>query len=531
MLKTRLAAMAVLFLAPWVFLVGVGSYWLWKSGWFFWAFWPMLACMALSYYLAWRWTRKDAQLLPPPETAPPNYWTDRDKLAYDKVTAKAASYASVTVDQLSGPEHYSAVAIDLAAQIAAVYNPGGKTPFDHLTLPEILACAELASADLDELVQKYVPGVHMLRVRDLKRAREAVDWYNRGRNVMWAGAAIFNPVETGIRYLASRAALGTVLDRLQGNVMLWFHTAFIHMLGKYLVELNSGRLKVGVKRYREIIKEHGEPVPPVESDRASGSPAVPSNDDPERRASPPLSGSKPIAVAVLGPVKAGKSSLVNALVGKQSATVDTLPVAHVGTRYAFTMEGGQAMSVLDTAGYGQDGPTEAEFKAATEAAQGADLILFVTPATNPGRKPDVEFLDRLRAWFAARPHLKMASVIAVVNQVDLLSPKAEWNPPYDWQTGTRAKEANIRDCVAAVREQLGDRAVDYVPVCARENETYNVRDGLVPAVAVRLDEARGAAMLKAFDAAGSADQLQKLGQQLLAGGRAALGVLWQSLKK
>jgi predicted GTPase len=230
-------------------------------------------------------------------------------------------------------------------------------------------------------------------------------------------------------------------------------------------------------------------------------------------------------------VKAGKSSVVNALLGKQSATVDTLPVAHIGTRYDFTLDGTQPVSILDTAGYGQGGPSEAEFVAAVEAAQDADLILFITSATNPGRKPDVEFLNRLRAYFASRPQLKFPPIIVVVNQVDLLSPKAEWSPPYNWQTGTRAKEANIRDAVAAVREQLGNRAVEYVPVCARNDETFNVRDGLVPAVAVRLDDARGAAMLKAFDSAGSVDQYKKLGQQLLEGGKAALGVLWQSLGK
>src|SRR5206468_12804153 len=85
-----------------------------------------------------------------------------------------------------------------------------------------------------------------------------------------------------------------------------------------------------------------------------------------------------IEIAVLGAVKAGKSSLVNALLGKQAATVDTLPVAHVGVRYNLTLTGGQPVSLLDTAGYGQDGPNEVEFAAAAEASQDADLILLVT---------------------------------------------------------------------------------------------------------------------------------------------------------
>ena len=35
-----------------------------------------------------------------------------------------------------------------------------------------------------------------------------------------------------------------------------------------------------------------------------------------------------------------------------------------------------------------------------EASRDADLILLVTPATSPGRKADVDLLDRLKAWFA-----------------------------------------------------------------------------------------------------------------------------------
>src|SRR5206468_9476538 len=73
-----------------------------------------------------------------------------------------------------------------------------------------------------------------------------------------------------------------------------------------------------------------------------------------------------IEIAVLGAVKAGKSSLVNALLGKQAATVDTLPVAHVGVRYNLTLTGGQPVSLLDTAGYGQDGPNEVEFARSEE---------------------------------------------------------------------------------------------------------------------------------------------------------------------
>lgn len=526
--KLRIGVIVVLFMAPWLFLIGVGSYHLWETKWLFWAWCPMFLSFALSYFLTWRWTRGKG-LLPATDKPPPNYWTDRDKVAWEKVTAKAKAFDRVTVDQVTDARHYSDLALDLAEQVARVYNPGGATPFEHLTIPEVLACIELASADLDALVQKYIPGSHMLRIRDFKRAREAADWYRTGQNLYWAGATLLNPLEVGVRWLANRYALGGLFEKIQGNLLLWFHSAFIHELGRYLIEMNSGRLKVGVKRYREIIERHQ--VPPIEAPPAAEEgPAPPTVEAPA--ASPPVAPqANPIRIAVIGPVKAGKSSLVNALLGQQATTVDALPVAHIGIRYRLTLAGGQPVSVLDTAGYGQEGANEGEFMAAAEAAKEADLILFVTTATNPGRRADVDLLDRLKQYFAERPQLKLPSAVAVVNQIDLLSPKSEWSPPYNWQTGTRPKELNVRECVAAVREQLGPRVVDVVPACARQGETFGIVEGVIPAIALQLDEARGTAVLKAFNAEASADQFKRLGRQLVEGGRKALGILWENLKK
>ena len=376
---------------------------------------------------------------------------------------------------------------------------------------------ELAAADLDELVQKYVPGSHLICVRDLQSAKKATEWYKIGQNAYWAGSMLINPLQVGMRWAASRYGLGTLLDKLQGSLLLWFHTAFVQQLGRYLIEMNSGRLRVGVKRYREIMKQHGDPTEDAPT--------------PHEEPSPAASGVQSISIAVLGPVKAGKSSLVNALVGQPAAIVDALPVPHVGIRYQVKFADGQPLTLLDTSGYGQDGANEEEFAAATEAARDADLVLFVTTATNPGRSKDVDLLDRLAAWFAERPQLRRPPIVAAVNQIDLLSPKSEWSPPYEWQTGTRPKELNIRECVAAVKEQLGERVLEVVPVCARLGQSFGITEGLVPALAMQLDDARGSAMLRAFHAESHADQFKKLGKQLVAGGKKALGLLWENWKK
>lgn len=524
MTRFRIILLALLFLAPFVVLIVFGSLYLARNE-MLWVWWPLLGVFGLTYFLAYRWTRGRGML---PDTAPPppGYWTDRDKVAWEKVEAKAKSFEAVTLDQISNAKHYTDLAIDLAAEVGRVFNPDSPDPFDNLTLPEVLACVELASADLGGMVQRYVPGVHLMRLRDVRTANKAYGWYKTGQNVFWAGSAVLNPISTGLRYLASRTALGTLMNRIRDNLLLWFHTAFIHQLGRYLIELNSGRLKVGVKRYREILTQHEAPPQEEVASRSAVDAAGPAvtGADLATSAAPAVAVHKPITLAVLGAVKAGKSSLSNALLGRQSAAVDRLPVP-TGTRYDTTLAGGQGVSLHDTSGYGERINDE-DFAAAVEASRDADLILLVTPAMNPGRKADVDLLDRLKEWFAGKPHLRMPPVVAVVNQVDLVSPKAEWSPPYDWQAGTRPKEANIREAVVAVTEQIGERAPEVVPVCAREGEAWGITEGLVPVIVSHLDHARGSAILRAFEAGANERPAGKVFDQLgnaVAAGLEALG--------
>ncbi len=532
--RARILILAILYLAPVAVLTGVGAYHLWATGWGFYAWWPMAAFLATGYYLTYRWTRQGRYLLPNTGANQPGYWTDRDKSAWQKVDAKARSFDAITPLMLSDPEHYSQLSISLAQQVSQLYNPGNTNPFGHLTVPEILACVELAAAELNEMVEKYVPGSHMFRVDDFKKAQKAFDWYQKGRNAYWLAAAVLNPINTGLQYAATRFGLGSMLERVQGNVLLWFHTAYIHEFGRYLIELNSGRLKVGVKRYRELLAAHVEPPAVVTPPVAEGvtvangagvlitSPPVPP---------PPAPVLPGVTVAVLGQVKAGKSSVVNALLGEAHATVDTLPVEHNGTKYRLGLVGGGAVELLDTRGYGQDGPNEEEFAAAVDAARQADLILLVVPARNPARKPDMDLLDRLKSWFDARPALRFPPVVIAVNQVDQLTPASEWAPPYDWRAGTRPKEANIRDCLLAVRETFAGRMSGVVPVCARTGEVFGIAEELAPALASQFRDARGTSLLKVFHAEGAADRYARLGDQVLKGGVQALKILWDNWKK
>src|SRR5262249_48070327 len=146
------------------------------------------------------------------------------------------------------------------------------------------------------------------------------------------------------------------------------------------------------------------------------------------------------------------------------AKTDVLPATAAVTRYHLRPPGvGSELDVLDTVGYGHEGPKADDLKATEQAARAADVLLLVLHARTPARQADVQVLERLRPWFRARPDRRMPPLVVVLTHIALLSPTLEWTPPYDWHAPTRPKEQSIAAAVAATAEQLGG-GVTVVPV-------------------------------------------------------------------
>lgn len=516
MSRWRLAVVAVLILLPYLCLAGFGTWYLWTSGLGRWLWFGLIAVLSAGHLLAWYWQR-NRTLLRPPEFEPSPAWTERDQRAWALVEARAQAAPRIDPQRLQEFDFYVAQAKEMAQELARFYHPGSRDPIGPLTVPEILAAIELASHDLSEMVEKYLPGGHMLTVNDLRLAQQATGWYSTAMNAYWLIAAVFDPVRTGMRYLASRYGVSQPWKKLQENLLLWFYTAFVQRTGMYLVELNSGRLRVGVARYRQLVRGEAaaagaEPVP------VEGVPAAPPPDPPRK-----------VVITLVGQVKAGKSSLVNAMLGERKAIVDVLPATDEITRYHVKPAGLDAeLEILDTVGYGHAGPRADQLKATRHAAQGSDLLLLVLHATNPARQADRLLLEDLRTWFAARPHLRRPPILAVLTHIDLLSPSLEWAPPYDWRNPTRKKEQQIAQAVTAVRETLGEFVVGIAPVCVAEGKVFGVEESLLPAVASLLGEARSVALLRLLRAEYDATRARKVFQQLIEVGKIAGKALWQS---
>ncbi len=524
----RIVLVAALISLPFVVLAGVGSYYLWIIGWGFYVWWPIFLCMAGGYGLAWYWQRKRVLLRPVTFNALP-HWTERDAEGWKLVEARARDATKFDSNQLADIAFYLQTGEHMAQELAVFYHPHAKDPIANLTIPEILAVVELASHDMAEIVDRYLPGGHLLTINDWRRAKVATDWYESANKVYWLISALFEPVGTTMRFAASKVGLSTPFQMLQQNLLVWFYTAYVHRLGNYLIELHSGRLRVGASRYRELLDKL---PPPVDGVKPQGGPLALQPDKLARPKDPAFDQIKQLTVTIVGQVKAGKSSLINALLGAQMARTDVLPATAGIQRYDLQTPGIPTRFVLlDTVGYGHAGPKEDQLRATRDAAQQSDLLFLVLHALTPARQADLDLLKDLKAWFMSNPDLKKPPLFVVMSHIDLLSPSLEWSPPYDWQKPTRPKEQSIRHALATVYEQLGPYVSAIVPVCTVPKKVYGIDEWLLPAVTQKLDEVHGVALLRCIRAEADAGKMQKVFYQLLETGKDAAKMAWEVLAK
>ncbi|HZT82493.1 MAG TPA: GTPase, partial [Gemmataceae bacterium] len=321
----------------------------------------------------------------------------------------------------------------------------------------------------------------------------------------WATAPDGGFLSRVVRQLGAR-----LLPWLQEHLLTRFWAAYVEYCGQHLIELYSGRLQPA-------------PVPPAP-------PPLPDGETAPAVAAPPpppdaAAGVRQVTVTLMGQVKAGKSSLVNALLGEQRARADVLPATAGVDRYELQPAGiPTRLVLLDTVGYGHAGPKEDQLPVTQEAARQSDLLLLVMHARNPARQADRDLLQALRQWFASQPELRMPPILGVLTHIDLLSPAMEWAPPYDWQQPRRPKEAQIAAAVEAAREQVGDHLAAVVPACTSPGRGYGIEEWLLPAVARLMDDAHAVAFLRCLRAEIDTDRARKVFRQLAEAGR--LAVRW-----
>ncbi len=219
-----------------------------------------------------------------------------------------------------------------------------------------------------------------------------------------------------------------VWGQLKRDSMAELYRVFVLQMGKYLIELNSHRLRHGPERWRQLFEQR---LPAAQRPQPGPQPE-PQQDTAGADSEPSRPARQGLRIAVIGQVKAGKSSLVNALLGDQFAAADSLPLTNVIAQYSLARRDlGAAVTLLDTVGYAHQGPKSDQWASTLQAVCRSAMTLLVMPANQPARAPDLAVLDALEDWFRQHPQRRRPPVLVVLTHIDRLSPAAEWQPPYD----------------------------------------------------------------------------------------------------
>ncbi|MBN8551543.1 MAG: tRNA uridine-5-carboxymethylaminomethyl(34) synthesis GTPase MnmE [Caulobacterales bacterium] len=197
-------------------------------------------------------------------------------------------------------------------------------------------------------------------------------------------------------------------------------------------------------------------------------------------------------IALTGAPNAGKSSLFNALIGRDAAIVTPIAGTTRDIIEAALVLGGRKVLMADTAGLREtDDLIEAEGVARARAwADGADLILQLSPVKEPQPivPPDV-WLIRTKADLGPEPGAVSATTGQGVPELKerltaaVIDATSGDDFPVATQARHRARLADARDHLVRARQNLGD--LGSAPELAAEDVRLSIRS--LEAVTGRVD--------------------------------------------
>ncbi|RMF88327.1 MAG: hypothetical protein D6741_19370, partial [Planctomycetota bacterium] len=154
---------------PYVVLIAAGGYWCYRQGWL----WGYLAVSAAVTAIGWALLSlgKRGKAAPLPQhREPPEGWPPHDREVWKVVDALAVQ-AEQDAFPLNSPEDAWKLLSHVLETVAKEYYPDSKTPTLETPLPDVLRIVEKVAVELREVLERRVPGAHILRMGDFERMR------------------------------------------------------------------------------------------------------------------------------------------------------------------------------------------------------------------------------------------------------------------------------------------------------------------------------------------------------------------------
>lgn len=175
-------------------------------------------------------------------------------------------------------------------------------------------------------------------------------------------------------------------------------------------------------------------------------------------------------IAIFGKTGVGKSSLTNALFGKDACQISDVAACTRDPQEVFLKLDGASngIKLLDVPGIGESSERDKEyFKLYAEILKECDMVLWVLKGDDRTFTADEDFYNT-----CMKDYIEKGKPFAVaVNQIDKIEPYREWD--VDGCKPGIKQEHNILQKIFYVAEQFGDLPASLViPVSA--NERYNL---------------------------------------------------------
>ena len=492
--KARWLVTLALLGLPYLLLFIAGSLWLYEYGMLLYWFVVSLAVT----WIGWALMKGIQGAEPPARVEPDLEWPPAGHEAWKEVEALAQQIEARDLP-LDRPETAWQVLGEVLQLVARHYHPGSQQAWLEIPVPYAMRIVELVSKDLREATSAYVPGSHILTISDWQRLWQLAGWANRSYFWYRIVSFIVNSPAALVR-----EARDAVLGRLQGvsgaAIKRWAIGFSVRRAGYYAIQLYGGYLVLDEVKFLPF---------------STGQSQDDARRAPQRDA---RLAAEPLRILVAGQVKAGKSSLINAMFGEYRAATDVVPRTAYVEPYVLEREGIQRAILLDTAGY-DDAAPGAAFGRIQQQVLNCDLVLIVVSAVSAARRSDREFLDAMRGFFQNEPNRHMPAVLVALTHVDQLRPPGEWNPPYDLARPAGPKARHMVEAMQAVAEDLSVAQSEIVPVCLTPGQWYNVEDALVPAIAQQLPQAQRVRYLRCLRHFHEEEYWERLRQQAVQAGR------------
>ena len=436
-----------LIVAPYLIVFGIGSMWMWQRGllWY-WAVGtgvPTLAGLALL-----EWARR--LIFPPTDALPhPSPALTPTGQAATQAVREISARLQAQDPPLDQPDVFDKtvrdVLVEVLETVARHYHPQAERPILQAPVAHIAAVVELVARDFRETFSEKVPWGKSVTPGQLL-------WWKKQGELGWRISTYLWQINR-VRRLCMRPGTALVQElhdhlgqnlatKSMGGLKQWMIDYCVTKAGDYAIQLYSGGF-VRSDEYRPRVSGETESLPFDQ---------------------------EPLQILVVGQVKSGKSSLINALLGQVRAPVDTLPATASVDLYECQPEGLPPVILRDTPGYGTVGDAADPFSRLGSEIQECDLLLMVCTARSAARQSDRQLLHVIREFYQRHPKRIMPPMVYVLTHADMVP------------------EHLVVEAAEAVASDLSVVAEQIVAACAQWGRLINV-EGVVAAIREKLPEA------------------------------------------